>query len=77
MGLFKFISKFFKRTEVPLTPEQELALREEMKIMQEQGRLGSAGAGRKLPWGLPKGWETGIGGKAIEDHVWRPSKKNP
>jgi hypothetical protein len=48
-----------------------------MKLMQEQGRLGSAGAGRKLPQGLPKGWETGIGGQAIEDHVWRPSKKNP
>lgn len=77
MGVFKFIKKLFKKTEVPLTPEQELALREQMKIMQEQGRLGSAGAGRKLPQGLPTGWETGIGGQAIEGHVWRPSKKNP
>lgn len=77
MGLFSFITKFFRRTEVPLTPEQELALREEMKILQEQGRFGSAGAGKKLPQGLPKGWETGIGGQAIEDHAWRPSKQNP
>ena len=77
MGIFNFIKKFFKRTEVPLTPEQELALREQIKIMQEQGRHGSAGAGRKLPQGLPKGWETGIGSQSIEDHVWRPSKNNP
>ncbi len=77
MRLTQFIIKFFRRTEVPLTPEQELALREEMKILQEQGRLGSTGAGRKLPQGLPTGWETGIGGQAIEDHTWRPSKKNP
>ena len=77
MGLFSFIAKFFNRTEVPLTPEQELALREEMKILQEQGRFGSAGAGKKLPQGLPKGWATGIGGQAIEDHAWRPSKQNP
>jgi hypothetical protein len=77
MRLISFFKKFFKKTEVPLTPEQELALREQMKVMQEQGRLASGGAGRKLPWGLPTGWETGIGGQAIEDHVWRPSKKNP
>ena len=77
MRFFNFIKKLFKKTEVPLTPEQELALREQMKIMQEQGRLGSAGAGRKLPQGLPQGWETGIGGKAVEDYVWRPSKENP
>ena len=77
MGLFSFIAKFFNRTEVPLTPEQELALREEMKILQEQGRFGSAGAGKKLPQGLPKGWATGIGGQAIEDHAWHPSKQNP
>ena len=77
MGFFNFIKKLFKKTEVPLTPEQEMALREQMKIMQEQGRLGSAGARRKLPQGLPRGWETGIGGQAIEDHAWRPSKENP
>ena len=77
MRLISFFKKLFKKTEVPLTREQELALREQMKLMQEQGRLGSAGAGRKLPQGLPKGWETGIGGQAIEDHVWRPSKDNP
>jgi hypothetical protein len=33
MRIFNFIKKFFKRTEVPLTPEQELALREQMRIM--------------------------------------------
>ena len=77
MRFFNFINRLFKKTEVPLTPEQEMALREQMKIMQELGRLGSAGAGRKLPQGLPRGWETGIGGQAIEDHAWRPSKENP
>ena len=78
MRFFNFINRLFKKTEVPLTPEQELALREQMKIMQEQGRLGSAGAGRKLPQGLPRGWETGgIGGKAVEDHEWRDPKLNP
>lgn len=68
MGLFKFISKFFKETEVPLTPEQEVELREQLRITQDLERHGEHGP--TTPSTLPRGWESGIGGKAVEDHIW-------
>lgn len=77
MGLFKFISKFFKRTEVPLTPEQEAALREEMRIMQDLERNSTRYSPGNVPRQLPHGWETGVGGKAMEAHTWRNPKRNP
>ena len=77
MGLFNFISKFFKRTEVPLTPEQEVALREEMRIMEDLARHSRQDSVGNVPRTLPQGWETGVGGKAVEDHTWRDPKNNP
>ena len=77
MRLFKFISKLFKRTEVPLTPEEEIALREQMRIMGDLARHSRRDSVGNVPRTLPQGWETGIGGKAVEDYVWRPSKENP
>lgn len=68
IGLFK---KFFKRTEVPLTPEQELALREQLRIMQDLDRQSHHGP--TVPRTLPRGWD-GVGGKAVEKHVWFGSK---
>jgi hypothetical protein len=75
MGLFNFITKFFKRTEVPLTPEQELALREQMRIMHELQRHGEQGTA--IPRTLPRGWESGVGGKAVEAHTWFGPRDNP
>jgi hypothetical protein len=77
MRIFRFISKFFKRTEVPLTPEQELALREQMKIMDDLARHSRRDSVGNVPRTLPQGWETGVGGKAVEDHEWRDPKLNP
>jgi hypothetical protein len=77
MGLFSFITKFFKRTQVPLTPEQELALREEMRIMGDLARHSRQDSVGNVPRTLPAGWETGVGGKALEDHTWRDPKVNP
>jgi hypothetical protein len=77
MRLFKFISKLFKKTEVPLTPEQELALREQMRIMGDLARHSRRDSVGNVPRTLPQGWETGVGGKAIEDHEWRDPKLNP
>ncbi len=77
MGLFNFISKFFKKTEVPLTPEQEVALREEMRIMDDLARHSRQDSVGNVPRTLPQGWETGVGGKAVEDHTWRDPKNNP
>ena len=77
MRIFKLISKFFKRTEVPLTPEQELALREQMRIMDDLARHSRRDSVGNVPRTLPHGWETGVGGKAVEDHEWRDPKLNP
>lgn len=77
MRIFKFISKFFKRTEVPLTPEQELALREQMRIVDDLARHSRRDSVGNVPRTLPHGWETGVGGKAVEDHEWRDPKLNP
>ena len=68
MGLINFIKKFFKRTEVPLTPEQEIALREQLRIMDDLERHGEHRP--TTPSTLPRGWESGIGGKAVEGHIW-------
>jgi hypothetical protein len=77
MGLINFIKKFFKRTEVPLTPEQELALREQLRIMDDLSRHDRQDSVGNVPRQLPQGWESGVGGKAIEDHTWRDPKLNP
>jgi hypothetical protein len=77
MRIFKFISNFFKRTEVPLTPEQDVALREQLRIMDDLARHSRRDSVGNVPRTLPHGWETGIGGKAIEDHEWRDPKLNP
>jgi hypothetical protein len=67
MGVFNFIKKLFKKTEVPLTPEHELALREQLRIMQDLDRQSQHGP--SVPRTLPRGWD-GVGGKAVEKHVW-------
>jgi hypothetical protein len=77
MRIFKLILKFFKRTEVPLTPEQEVALREQLRIMDDLARHSRRDSVGNVPRTLPQGWETGIGGKAVEDHEWRDPKLNP
>ncbi|MCX6130816.1 MAG: hypothetical protein NTX25_17380 [Proteobacteria bacterium] len=64
IGLFK---KLFTKNEVPLTPEQELALREQLRIMQDLDRQSQHGP--SVPRTLPRGWD-GVGGKAVEKHVW-------
>jgi hypothetical protein len=77
MRLIGFFKKFFKKTEVPLTPEQELALREQLRIMQDIERHTEHESAGTMPRHLPHGWETGVGGKAVEDHTWRNPKHNP
>jgi len=77
MWLISFFKKLFKKTEVPLTPEQELALREQMKIMDDLARHSRRDSVGNVPRTLPQGWETGVGGKAVEDHEWRDPKLNP
>ena len=49
MRIFKLILKFFKRTEVPLTPEQEVALREQLRIMDDLdlASLAACGSARR------------------------------
>ena len=75
MRLIRFLKKLVKRTEVPLTPEQELALREQMRIMHDLESHSQHGAA--LPRTLPRGWETGVGGKAVEGHTWFGPRENP
>ena len=77
MRLIRFFKKCFNRTEVPLTPEQELELREQLRIMQDIERHSGQDSVGNVPRGLPNGWETGIGGKAVEAHTWRDPKLNP
>jgi len=77
MRLISFFKKLFKKTEVPLTPEQELALREQLRIMDDLARHSRRDSVGNVPRTLPQGWETGIGGKAVEDHEWRDPKLNP
>jgi len=68
MRLIRFLKKFFRRTEVPLTPEEEIALREQMRIMQDLDRHGQHGPG--TPRTLPQGWG-GVGGSdAAKKHIW-------
>jgi len=74
IGLFK---KFFNRTEVPLTPEEEIALREQMRINDDLARHGRQDSVGNVPRTLPHGWETGVGGQAMEAHTWRHPKRNP
>ena len=77
MRLIGFFKKFFKKTEVPLTPEEEIALREQMRINDDLARHGRQDSVGNVPRTLPQGWETGVGGKAVEDHEWRDPKLNP
>ena len=77
MRLISFFKKLFKKTEVPLTPEQELALREQLRIMDDLARHSRRDSVGNVPRSLPHGWETGVGGKAMEDHEWRHPKLNP
>ena len=68
MRLIRFLKKFFRRTEVPLTPEEEIALREQMRIMQDLDRHGQHGPG--TPRTLPRGWD-GVGGSnAAKNQIW-------
>lgn len=76
MRLISFFKKLFKKTEVPLTPEQEVALREQLRIMQNLERNGAQSSTGNVPRQLPHGWETGIGGKVMEAHTWRNPKRN-
>ena len=77
MRLIGFFKKFFKKTEVPLTPEEEIALREQMRINDDLTRHGRQDSAGTMPRQLPHGWETAVGGKAVEDHTWRNPKHNP
>ena len=77
MRLISFFKKLFKKTEVPLTPEQELALREQLRIMDDLARHSRRDSVGNVPRSLPHGWETGVGGKAMEAHTWRHPKANP
>jgi hypothetical protein len=77
MRLIGFFKKLFKKTEVPLTPDQEVALREQLRIMDDLARHGRQDSVGNVPRSLPHGWETGVGGKAVEDHTWRDPKLNP
>jgi len=77
MRLIGFFKKFFNRTEVPLTPEQEVALREQLRIMDDLARHSRQDSVGNVPRQLPVGWESGVGGKAVEDHTWRDPKLNP
>jgi len=77
MRLIGFFKKFFKKTEVPLTPEEEIALREQMRISDDLTRHGRQDSVGNMPRSLPHGWETGVGGQAMEAHTWRHPKSNP
>jgi len=77
MRLISFFKKLFKKTEVPLTPEEEIALREQMRISDDLTRHSGQDSVGNVPRQLPQGWETGVGGKAIEAHTWRDPKLNP
>ncbi len=77
MRLIGFFKKFFKKTEVPLTPEEEIALREQMRINDDLARQGRQDSVGNVPRQLPQGWESGVRGKAVEDHTWRDPKRNP
>lgn len=77
MRLISFFKKLFKRTEVPLTYEEEIALREQLRIMHDLESHSEHDSAGTMPRQLPRGWETGVGGKAIEDHTWRNPKRNP
>lgn len=77
MRFISFFKRLFQKTEVPLTPEQELALREEMRIKQDLERNSTRYSPGNVPRQLPHGWETGVGGKAMEAHTWRNPKRNP
>jgi hypothetical protein len=77
MRLIEFFKKFLKRTQVPLTPEQEVVLREQLRIMQDLERNSSRDSTGNVPRQLPHGWETGVGGKAAEGGTWRHPKRNP
>lgn len=77
MWLISFFTRLFKKTEVPLTPEQEVELREQLRIMQDLERNSTRDSTGNVPRQLPHGWETGVGGKAIAAHTWRNPKRNP
>jgi hypothetical protein len=75
MRLISLFKKLFKRAQVPLTPEQEVALREQMRIMHDLQRHGQQGPA--IPRTVPRGWESGVGGKAVEAHTWFGPRDNP
>ena len=78
MSLKKFFGKLRKRKQPkPLSLEEEIALREEMRMIQEQKKRTTHNFGNAGGLNRPYDFNRGFGGKAVEDHLMRPPKDNP
>lgn len=78
MGIKNLFTRLLKNREPkPISLEEEIELRDEMRIIQEQKKrkthnFGNAGG---LNW--PTDFNRGFGGRAVDDHLNRSPKDNP
>lgn len=78
MGIKNLFTRLLKNREPkPISLEEEVELRDEMRIVQEQKKrtthnFGNAGG---LNWLTD--FNRGFGGRAVDDHLNRSPKDNP
>jgi hypothetical protein len=66
-----------KKRNAAISQENELALREEMRIVQEQRKRTRRNFGNAGGLNSPTDFNRGFGGRAVDDHLNRSPKDNP
>jgi hypothetical protein len=60
-----------------ISPEEDVALRERLRIIQEQKKQAKHNFGNAGGLNSPTDFNRGFGGRAVDDHLNRSPKDNP
>ncbi len=66
-----------KKSKKAISQEEELALREQMRMIQEQKKRRRHKFGNAGGLNGPTDFNRGFGGRAVDDHLNRSPKDNP
>ena len=66
-----------KKSKEAISQEEELALREQMRMIQEQKKRRRHKFGNAGGLNRPTDFNRGFGGRAVDDHLNRSPKDNP
>lgn len=66
-----------EKIDCPTSLEDEIALRDEMRMIQEQKKRRTHNFGNAGGLNQPTDFNRGFGGRAVDDHLNRSPKDNP